>query len=207
MNLSYSQLVRIFARGYNVPAAADGAFRARLRKLQGEGIPLNANPGKGRRVEYSLKMAMELMVAIELLHCGSSPAEAARIIQTNREKLFYAILLGTYGTFTLGDIVGLDPMMLVSTDVLAAPNTGYDDATWVSVQPRQNILQLLSKRPENGERWRWAVIDLSRAAQIMFKTIELEKVADLDEVINEVRALYVEHRAQVDEFAVQQARL
>ncbi len=206
MQLSYSELMQVLAKLHWISDEGLGAFKARMRKLQGEGVPAGANPGKGKRVDYSLKMTFEAAIALELLQCGMSPAEAARIIEANRHEFYLAMLLGTVGNKLHGE--ENDPVLLINPEALRQYSVRADDDDpllgKVAFMRRRTMAKLFSKRkpfePETGESWRWAIVDLGTVSYSLLAVIQIE-LGIADELIVELlEHEYSDHRAGLDEF-------
>lgn len=177
MKLTYSEIVRILA-GFNwISDQGSGAFKARLRKLQGEGVPVGSNPGKGKRVEYTLPMIVEALLACELLQCGLSPQEAAQMVKANRADFYLASLLAIFVVKT----PERDPMILINPESFRENTNnanfgGAGELGSVTFVSRARFLELFSKRkpfePVTGEPWRWAMIDLGLLMYTFMSALE-----------------------------------
>ncbi|QDM40356.1 hypothetical protein [Altererythrobacter sp. TH136] len=163
MELSYAAVIGVFADMHWVAPEGLGAFKARLRKLQGEGVPAGANPGKGKRVAYSTPMILELAVALELIQVGLSPRAVADLIEENRDDLFVACLMA------IGPIKNAsEPMLLISPSALTFAALDRENRLpygALSIVTRRKMLGQLSRskvdfEPVTGEHWRWVVIGL-----------------------------------------------
>lgn len=163
MKLSYGEMVGVMEGMHWIAESGAGAFRARLRKLQFEGIPPGSNPGKGKRVDYTIPMLIEMAVALELIQSGLSPVEVANLLCVNREDLINACLFA--GT---NKDVREDPFALISPETLRIYSVNRtDDARLIgaiSILRRTTLVQHFMKRtpfePVTGEPWRWFVLDL-----------------------------------------------
>lgn len=160
MQLSYVQLTDALKQMNGVSGNAGGAFRAHLRKLQPEGIPRGAHPGKGKRVAFTLPLVIEATIAIELLEMGWSPAQAAALIRAHRPDMIAATLLS------------LMPNKDSNQDVLIAlcpdaPSMGDSAARAgaISFVTREQAGLLFKHRPSvanlTGGFRRWSLIDLA----------------------------------------------
>src|SRR3989344_2542307 len=118
MQLSYAEMVEALAKMNHVHPPAMGAFRAKLRKLQGEGIPGDVNPGKGKRVNYTLPLLIEATVAVELLQMGWSAPQAAALIRSQRDEIFLACLLAVVPRRPPDK----DVFLLISPEALFSPS-------------------------------------------------------------------------------------
>lgn len=187
MQISYGEAIEALARLHWISQRGDGAFRARLRKLQGEGIPEGANPGKGKKVDYTPVMLIELAVAVELLQIGLSPADAAAIIKANRDDVLAACL---YGIKELGDVRN-STVLLISPESLRTYSVNANDAGTgligaVSFVTRTRLVELFMKRepfePMTGEPWRWSVIFLYEVILALMAELE-QTIGDRNTVI------------------------
>lgn len=193
MHLSYSNLVEIFAWMHSIPPSGIGAFKARLRKLQGEEVPKGSRPGKGARVDYDLPMVAELAIALELLQSGLSPNDAAALIKTNRQDFYTACLSGLASNLAEGD----DPFVLISPVSMKGYPTELDGRQFallgaVSFVTRAAFVDRFSKRviaePTSGDSWRWLILDLRKTMHYLLAALtrdEKTRESVFDEVIRE----------------------
>lgn len=167
MQLSYSKMLEIFVWMHRIPQSGIGAFKARLRKLQGEEVPFGSRPGKGKRVDYDLPMIAELAIALELLQAGLSPNDAAELIKPNRQFFYSAALIAIGTDLAEAD----DPFILISPVSMTGYPTEIDGKQFallgaVSFATRSMLIDLFSRRavfePTSGDSWRWLVIDLRK---------------------------------------------
>ncbi|KQZ76371.1 hypothetical protein ASE06_07940 [Sphingopyxis sp. Root214] len=170
MQLTYAQLTAALAQMNNVSGNDGGAFRARLRKLQGEGIPGDANPGKGRRVAYTLPLVIETTVAVELLQMGWSTSQAASLIRSHRQDILAATLL----SLTPDQDNNQDVLFAVSPEALG--NTAIADRVGaISFVTRGKVGLLFQLGPSiaslTGDIWRWSLIDLAVATLVTMGSI------------------------------------
>lgn len=199
--------MQVLAKLHWISESGMGAFKAKLRKLQGEGVPDGANPGKGKRVDYTLQMACEAAIAIELLQCGMSPLEAARIVEANRREFYLAMLLGTAGNKIHGD--ENDPIALINPEAMRQYTVRSEDDDdpligKVAFMRRRTVGQLFAERirivPESGEAWRWAIIDLGTVAYTLLAVIELELHMDKEELIDDLMAECAANGSEIEIF-------
>jgi len=170
MQLTYAQLTEALAQMNKVSGNDGGAFRARLRKLQGEGIPGDANPGKGRRVAYTLPLVIEATIAVELLQMGWSTSQAAALIRAQRQEILAATLL----SLTPDQDNDQDILIAISPEALGArPIANRVGA--MSFVTREKVGLLFKDGPSTanltGTCWRWSIIDLANAAVITMGSI------------------------------------
>ncbi|MPT48740.1 MAG: hypothetical protein E2598_10020 [Sphingobium sp.] len=192
MHLSYPQVITVLAGVNSISKTGLGAFRARIRKLQGEGVPHGANPGKGKSVAYTLGMVVELAIAIELIQCGFSPADAGGIIKPIRSDVYWAALMSLEKS---EDPDAEDPIILISPEslMLYSRTTEVKDRSSVmaaaSIVTREIFLNIVANGSEFdpiiGVYWRWSFIDLKE----LFKNIRnhswdaLDREVDVDHYI------------------------
>ena len=168
----------------SIEESSMGAFKARLRKLQSEGVPGDANPGKGRRVDYTIALLIEVAVAVELLQCGWSPYEAAAVIKANRIEFYHAGLLAL-----VGNRDGLvDPLILISPEALRSLSYDAKDeaaaAAAISFVTREKLAEIFGPQsavfiPLTGEYYRWSVLDLPYVMINLMACIELQGIEDV----------------------------
>lgn len=170
MQLTYAQLPEALAELNSIAGDAGGAFRAHLRKLRAEGIPGGANPGKGKRVDYTVPLVIEATVAIELMQLGWSPPQAAGLVRSHRND----ILAATLRSLTPNSDAGQDVLIAVSSESLGA-RPGADRAATVSFVTRGKAGLLLCHRQSapnlGGDCWRWSFIDLATATLVTMGSI------------------------------------
>ncbi|HWK96226.1 MAG TPA: hypothetical protein VNR39_12470 [Pseudolabrys sp.] len=58
-----------------------GALRGRLKHLKVLGVPLNSNPGRGKRVLYTRDHVHQLAFCLELEEFGIDPSLVARVVK------------------------------------------------------------------------------------------------------------------------------
>ena len=78
---SYAQLEAILAKLHASEAWQVSAFRARLKHLKRLGIPLGANPGKGKRVEYTKEHLYQWVFCLECAQLGFEPTWAVDAVK------------------------------------------------------------------------------------------------------------------------------
>lgn len=170
MQLNYAQLPEALEKLNRGSGDAGGAFRAHLRKLSAEGIPAGANPGKGRRVAYTVPLVIEATVAIELMQLGWSASQAAGLVRAHREDIIAATLLSLRPNTNPGQ----DVLIAVSSEALGT-RPGGDRAGTVSFVIREKAGSLFSCRQPTstpgGECWRWSLIDLATATLVTLGSI------------------------------------
>lgn len=203
MKLSYAELTEALGRMNNIPYAGMGAFRARLRKLQGEGIPGDANPGKGKRVEYTLPLVVEAAVAVELLQMGWSAPQAAALVKAHRSDIYTASLMSVT---PYAD--GADDVLLIISPEALSQHSLTDKFGAISFVTRKKFSEMFSTAPAvdpvTGDFWRWSVIDLSIAMVMLMGSIAFGGLPDdlvTDAVVEGVR----DHQAAI--IAFRQTRL
>jgi hypothetical protein len=81
-DVTYNQVETALATIFKVSPKEMGAFRARLRHLRNIGLPHLPTPGSGRRIDYSERHALEMLIAIAMEKFGYSPKNAAIVAQS-----------------------------------------------------------------------------------------------------------------------------
>ncbi len=80
---TYAEIERILAKLHSAEGEKQaGAFRARLKHLKRLGIPLGANPGKGKRIEYTCEHLYQLVFCLECAQFGFDPVWTVQIVET-----------------------------------------------------------------------------------------------------------------------------
>lgn len=170
MQLTYAQMADALAEMNNISGNDGGAFRGRLRRLQGEGIPGDANPGKGRRIVYTLPLVIEVTVAVELLQIGWSPSQAADLIRAHRQDILSATLL----SLMPNKVSVQDVLIAISPEALGTRPVA-DRVGAISFVTREKVGLLFEHAPSvanlTGNFWRWSVIDLAPATLITMSSI------------------------------------
>lgn len=170
MQLTFAQLPEVLAKMNGVSGDAGGAFRAYLRKLRAEGIPGGANPGKGRRVAYTVPLVIEATIAIELLQMGWLPSQAAGLVRAHRGDMIAATLLA----LTPGTDSDQDVLMAVSS-VGPGARALEDRANMISFLTRENTGLLFKSGPSSEDLAhdvsRWSIIDLASATLMTLGSI------------------------------------
>lgn len=170
MQLTYAQLAEALAQMNKMSGNNGGAFRARLRKLQGEGIPGDANPGKGKRVAYTLPLVIEATVAVELLQIGWSTSQAAALIRAHRQDIFAATLL----SLTPDQRNDQDVLIAISPEALGTRPIAIRVGA-ISFVTREKVGLLFKHGPSaanlTGDFWRWSLIDLANATLMTMGSI------------------------------------
>jgi len=161
VELSRADLIAAFAQFYRVEESGLAALTARVRHLQSRGIPEGSNPGKGRRVGYTVPMMIELLIAMELAQSGQSPRFIEDIIKAERKWLIAAALLAL-----TDEDERREPVFIFSPEALAP--TESDDGEGpsllgaLSIVDRPVVPKLLSRQsgfePITGEPWRWILL-------------------------------------------------
>lgn len=198
MQLTFAQLTDALAQMNNISKNDGGAFRGRLRKLQGEGIPGDANPGKGRRVVFTLPLVIEATVAVELLQIGWSPSQAADLIRAHRQD----ILAATLHSLMPNEARDQDVLIAISPEALGTRPVA-DRVGAISFVTREKVGLLFEHGPslENltGDFWRWSVIDLAAAT-----LITLGSIADIgfpnDVVVHALRVAFEDYGEIIKNF-------
>jgi hypothetical protein len=80
--LQYKHIESALADVMSITSKDMGAFRARLRHLRNIGVPPLPNPGSGRRINYSRRRALELLIALQLEGLGQAPKNVALLAGT-----------------------------------------------------------------------------------------------------------------------------
>lgn len=83
---SYGQVESALARVHGIPTDAIGAFRARIKHFQKIGI-VPSSPGKGRRIDYSLRDIFLWGFALELAEFGIDPVVIKKSLFSDRPDL------------------------------------------------------------------------------------------------------------------------
>ena len=86
----YGQVEAALARLHDIDESGMGAFKGVIIHLQRQGLTA-ANPGRGKRIDYSLENVWLWAVCLELLQIGLDPkiaVRAVRSLQTMLEKEF-----------------------------------------------------------------------------------------------------------------------
>jgi len=170
MELTYAQLTEALAQTHNASGNDGGAFRSRLRKLQSEGIPGGANPGKGKRVAYTVPLIIEAAIAVELLQIGWSPHQAAYLVGAYRQDMLAATLLSLLPNQPSNH----DVLIAVSPEALGAQPVA-DRVGAISFVTREKVGELFRHGPSAnnlaGRPWRWSLIDLAPATLITIRSV------------------------------------
>ena len=198
MQLTFAQLTDALAQMSNISGNDGGAFRGRLRKLQGEGIPGDANPGKGRRVVYTLPLVIEATVAVELLQIGWSPSQAADLIRAHRQD----ILAATLHSLMPNEANGQDVLIAISPEALGARPVAERIGA-ISFVTREKVGLLFEHGPSvanlTGDFWRWSLIDLAPATLITLNSIAHIGFPN-DLVVNALREAIDDYREIIKTF-------
>ncbi|ODS60365.1 MAG: hypothetical protein ABS38_12795 [Acidovorax sp. SCN 68-22] len=184
-------MVETLASLNGISESGRAAFKARLRKLQGAGVPGEANPGKGRRVEYSVPLLIEVTIAVELLQCGWSPHEAASLIKAHRSHLLLASLASLVDPQP--DL--LVPLLLIRPQALREFSQNAEEAGGpigaVEFLSREGVAALfnvpVSASPAQWKLWRASVIDLPVVVRALIMSISLQGYR-FDDVVAAFRA-------------------
>lgn len=198
MQLTYAQLNEALAQMNNVSENDGGAFRARLRKLQGEGIPGGANPGKGRRVDYTLPLVIEATVAVELLQIGWSTSQTASLIRAHRQDIFAATLLSLMPEQDSDQ----DVLIAISPEALGSrPVANRVGAICFVTREKAGLLFKHGPSTANltGHFWRWSLIDLANATLIAMGSIAHIGFPN-DAVVKALREAIEESRESIRDF-------
>lgn len=200
--LSYAEMVDTFVTIHSISDEGVDAFKARLRKLQGEGVPEGANPGKGKRVSYNLPMLCEISVALELMQTGYSAPAISRLLAGQTDLVFYVMLAAdSWEDFT-------DPMIFLSPEALdtLTSQKGQHD---LPIRSRARLLYRISKRisprtgagkirsPYDAEYRRWLLIDLRMLAMALKAGLAAATNAELDTVERTFQAAAELHSNEV----------
>tara|TARA_R100001198_G_scaffold26832_1_gene14046 strand:+ start:13913 stop:14584 length:672 start_codon:yes stop_codon:yes gene_type:complete len=162
MLFSLSEVTEVFKHAHLIGEDSVGAFKARLRKLQGEGVPAGANPGKGKRVEYGITMLIEMSIALEFLQAGLSPAEAATLIKAERGSILAMSLFAIDPRSKEAE-----PILVFSPEALGnlQDREGERDLLGaITFLTRQGLVELFAKERDDilvtGVPWRWIIVEL-----------------------------------------------
>ena len=82
MDLQYRHVEIALADVFDVRPKGMPAFRARLRHLRNIGLPRLPQPGSGRKISYTRRQALEMLIALELLNVGQTPRNAALLAES-----------------------------------------------------------------------------------------------------------------------------
>lgn len=78
---SFGQMLQALIQVYRVQPAEIAKLKARIKKIQREGIPMGTNVGKGPRVRYSLDQFFQLIVVLELAELSISLTTASEFVR------------------------------------------------------------------------------------------------------------------------------
>lgn len=161
MRDSYGSVVEMLTRLNGLQPEEVDAFKARLRRFQGEGIPAGANTGKGKRASYSPMMVLELAFAVELLQVGFSPRRAKLVIERDWDiaspALVYQLVPKIVRQF---ELEGDAPLILAMS--AAALNSDADASQLESLAPlRAKNLDALIEPGDDTLR-RLVIFDVQR---------------------------------------------
>jgi hypothetical protein len=85
---SYAEVEAALAQLHSAsPEVQRGAFRGRLKHLQTLGVPLGANPGKGKRIDYTRDQIIQIALALELAEFGIDPKKIAKLVRDSFEGI------------------------------------------------------------------------------------------------------------------------
>jgi hypothetical protein len=158
---SYAEVEAVLAQIHSVtPEVQRGAFRGRLKHLQTLGVPLEANPGKGKRIDYTREQIIQISLALELAEFGIDPKKIAKFVKDNFESIndhfiakdALAQYRATYETDEDENISSIlkesfgeniyDSILIISAEMLseAFNRDQYEKEQLISIGPKEMIM-------------------------------------------------------------------
>lgn len=211
MQLTYSKVVQILAEMNDIASDSEGAFRARLRHFQRLGFPKGSNTGKGTSAKYDLEMVLQLVLAMEFMQAGVTPARIVELVTKNwldaRSHMLLAVLPhGTYVHSKTREPVDPDMALCVSPEALRElTKLGEGEFDYFEAFHFQEVKALAELfndeefHPLLGTYWRWIII-LIRPLMFVFLG-KLHQVAEIEivDAVEHLREIIEQYNKSLDE--------
>jgi len=95
LDLSFGQIEAALIRMNRIADDKRVAFRARLKHLQRLGFPPGTNTGTGKRASYRFSTYMQMVLAVELMQAGFTPARTVKIVEGSWYNLRVSVWLAS----------------------------------------------------------------------------------------------------------------